>query len=89
MDCILFTFFFFLSLYEKKLQKTQENNRNTRVSDELFDLASQIGGDLFAGFLVIYTYITSHTLTVNETKNNLVDRNIELIKTSKKMNRCI
>ena len=28
-------------------------------------------------------------MTVNETKNNLVDRNIELIKTSKKMNRCI
>ena len=80
---------FLLSLYEKKLQKTQENIGNTRISDELFDLASQIGGDLFSGFLVLYTYITSQTLTVTETKNNLVDINIELIKSSKKMNRCV
>ena len=80
---------FFISLYENNLQKTQENIGNTRISDELFDLASQIGGDLFSGFLVLYTYITSQTLTVTETKNNLVDINIELIKSSKKMNRCV
>ena len=78
---------FFISLYEENLQDSQENNRNSRVMDELLDLTNQIGGDLIAGFLVLYTYITTGSLTMKETQTILVNTNME-INSSKKMKRC-
>ena len=37
----------------------------------IFWVITQIGGDLLAGFLVIYTYLTTDSLTINEPENNM------------------
>ena len=47
-------------------------------------------GDLLAGFLVLYTCLTSNSVIIKEKENNIIDKNNDLYinEPSKKINRC-
>ena len=62
-------------LYENKNKASQKNEQ---IINSILYFITQIGGDLLAGFLVIYTYLTTDSLTINEPKNILNNKDNEL-----------
>ena len=59
--------------------KYQESQKNIQISNSIIYLINDIGGDLLAGFLVLYTYLATDSSIVNGTENNLAHRDNELI----------
>jgi len=77
----------FKKLYENKNQKSQKNEQ---ITNSIIYLINEIGGDLLAGFLVIYTYLTTDSLTINEPENILNNKdNVLNNGPSKRIHGCI
>ena len=81
---------FLISKYNNQKVESQKNNRNIQVTSEIINIISQIGGDLLAGFLVLYTYLSTNSVILNEKENNIINKNDYLIDNGlcKKINRC-
>jgi len=79
-------FSFLTSLFLEQKNDLQEYNRNIEVTIQFIYLISKFGGDLLAGFLVLYSYITTRKLTINEKEINNINKNNNI--SSKKINRC-
>jgi len=77
---------FSISSFDNKNKKSQEYNRNEEVTKQIINLICQITGDLLAGFLVLYTYLTSSNVIINEKESNIIKLNNK--KPSKQINRC-
>ena len=78
-----------ISLFDYKSQESQENNTNTRVTEELMSLLIEIGGDLLAGFLVLYTFLATDSMCLDNRHNNLNNEDsVNSNRPLKSMNRC-
>ena len=80
-----------ISLFKKIYENiNQESQKSIQITNSIMYQIDQIIGNLVAGFLVLYTYLTTDSLIINETENNLDHKNDELINNepSKKMHRC-
>jgi len=66
---------FLISSFDNKNKKSQEYNRNEEVTKQIINLICQITGDLLAGFLVLYTYLTSSNVIINEKESNIIKLN--------------
>ena len=73
--------------YFNNKNKDSQNIKNTFA---IINMICQIVADLFAGFLVLYTYLTSSSVIIKEKENNIIDKNNDLYikESSKKFNRC-
>ena len=65
-------------------KENQEYNKNIEFINKFIYLMSQTGGDLLAGFLVLYTFLTSSIII--EKENNIINKNRN--KLCKRINRC-
>ena len=73
---ILSILFSIITAYIDSQEKEHpEYNKNIELTNQLIFFISQIGGDLLAGFLVLYTYITTSTVLINEKENNINNEN--------------
>jgi len=74
-------------LYENKNKASQKNEQ---IINSILYFITQIGGDLLAGFLVIYTYLTTDSLTINEPENNMNNKDNDFnYEPSKRIHGCI
>ena len=80
-----------LSFFKMSIEKrNQESQKNIQLSNSIALMINQIGGDLFAGFLVLYTYLATDSLVINDTENNWNNKDNEFINKEplKKIHRC-
>ena len=80
-----------ISLFKKIYENiNQESQKSIQITNSIMYQIDQIIGNLVAGFLVLYTYLTTDSLIINETENNSDHKNDKLINNepSKKMHRC-
>ena len=82
---ISFLFSFLTALFGNQKKEYKEYNRNIEFTNQIIIFVSRIGGDLLAGFLVVYTYLTTSMVTINEKENNIIKKKIN--EPSKKINR--
>jgi len=69
------------------MKANEEIKTNSNLTIELMNLITESGADLIAGFLVLYTYLTSDSVIRGEAKNNK-DNKSNSNDPLKKINKC-